>query len=146
MTKFVPILNSLRNMGKLYDKYSMPLCERSGISKSEMDVLAFLSNHPGMDTANDIVQLRMTPKANVSLAVESLIQKGLLSRAPDRTDRRRIHLSVSESAGDIISGIRKMQKGFFETLFAGLTDEEINTFRGCVEKLMANAGNALKGY
>ena len=42
----------------------------------------------------DIVERRMLPKGNVSAGVETLVQKGLLMRRQDQTDRRKIHLSL----------------------------------------------------
>ena len=40
----------------------------------EADIISFLKNNPGKDTAADIVELRMLSKGAVSKTVEALIQ------------------------------------------------------------------------
>lgn len=145
MAEYLPILNGLRNMSRLYDKFSLPLCEEKGIAKAEMDVLAFLSNHKGKDTARDIEKMRMMPKANVSQAVEALIRKQFLIRVPDKSDRRKIHLLITENAESAVGAVHKMQREFFAALFGDFTDEEFSSFKSAVEKITENASNALKG-
>ena len=47
----------------------------------------------------------MLSKGNVSQAVESLIQKGLLKRIPDLHDRRRIHLALLPASHSITADV-----------------------------------------
>ena len=76
---------------KLYDSMLKPVCERYTLALIEATIISFLYNNPpARDTAADIVEYRMLSKGNVSQAVESLIQKGLLQRCQDTRDRRRI--------------------------------------------------------
>ena len=87
------LLANIRRIVKLYDSMLKPVCERYTLALIEATIISFLYNNPGRDTAADIVEYRMLSKGNVSQAVESLIQKGLLQRCQDTRDRRRIHLS-----------------------------------------------------
>ena len=145
MPKYVSPLNGIRNMGRLYDKFSLPVCTEESISKVEMDVLAFLANHSERNTARDITEMRMLPKANVSQAVESLIQKGLLRRMQDRDDRRKIRLFITEKANKTVKAVHEMQNGFYEAIFEGFTPEERTQFTEAINKITANASKALKG-
>lgn len=63
-----------------------------------------------------------SPKANVSQAVESLIQKGLLKRTADQTDRRKIHLSLLPQTADITAAICSMQANLYSQIFCGLSE------------------------
>ena len=92
MEKTTELLMGFRSLLRLYDKMLKKVCREYDLSVIEADVVSFLQNNPGKDTAVDIVELRMLSKGAVSKAVESLIQKSLLERIPDREDRRRIHL------------------------------------------------------
>ena len=65
------------------------LCDHFHLTKIEGTIIVFLYNNPGKDTAGDIVELRMLSKGNVSQAVESLIQKSLLTREQDAEARVR---------------------------------------------------------
>ena len=105
MSKNSEVLVGFRNILKYYDSLRRRVCKQHSLSQTEFDVLAFLGNNPGLDTARDIVELRMLPKSNVSVAVESLIQRGLLCRRQDTADRRRIHLSLTNSAAPLLEDV-----------------------------------------
>lgn len=74
----------LRSLFRLYDKMLKKVCTEHDLTVIEADIISFLQNNPGKDTAADIVELRMLSKGAVSKAVESLIQKSLLEREPVR--------------------------------------------------------------
>lgn len=118
------ILFIVKTIIKLYTVMREQVCLEFALTKFEMDVLAFLANNPKKDTASDIIEFRMLPKSNVSQAVELLIQKGLLTRQTDKQDRRRVHLSLTDSAKPIVDAIQKMQSHFNETLFGGFSPQE----------------------
>ena len=99
-------------MIQLYDSMLKPVCSRYGLVPIEATIISFLFNHPGRDTAADLVELRMLSKSNVSQAVESLIQKSLLQRRQDTADRRRIHLLLTAEAAPITAEIEKVRASF----------------------------------
>ena len=84
----------MRSLFRLYDKMLKKVCTAHDLTLIEADIISFLQNNPGKDTAADIVELRMLSKGAVSKGVESLIQKSLLERIPDNKDRRKIHLRL----------------------------------------------------
>ena len=73
----------LRSLIRLYDKMLKKVCTEHDLTVMEADVISFLQNNPGKDTAVDIVELRGLSKGAVSKAVESRIKKTLLVRLPD---------------------------------------------------------------
>ena len=89
------LLQFAQQFKKFYAYQFAPLLKRSGLSMREVDVLLFLVNTPGYDTARDIAEFRGLSKSQVSQAVDLLAAEGLLQRAPDHTDRRVIHLSIT---------------------------------------------------
>ena len=104
----------------------------------EATIISFLFNHPGRDTAADIVELRMLSKSNVSQAVESLIQKSLLQRRQDTADRRRIHLLLTAEAAPITAEIEKVRASFHKKIFRGFTEEEQRLFTAFNERIAEN--------
>ena len=128
-------LGNMRRMKKLYETLLEPLCQICGIGVTEADILAFLRNHPGRDTARDITELRMLPKANVSQSVEKLIGLGLLCRQPDENDRRLVHLLPTRAAESVLTGIWQAREGFSAVLFADFTPEEQESYRILNEKI-----------
>ena len=49
------VLVGFRNILKYYDSLRRRVCKQHSLSQTEFDVLAFLGNNPGLDTARDIV-------------------------------------------------------------------------------------------
>ena len=51
MYKFGELWNGLRSMLRLYEKMMKNVCRKYGLSMVEVDIIAFLKNHPMKDTA-----------------------------------------------------------------------------------------------
>ena len=96
-----------RRFEEAYTAVMRPLTEELNMARPAVDILLFLANNPGLDTASDIVELRMIPKANVSQAVDTLMRRALLSRQQDMKDRRRIHLTLTDAAQSITAQLRQ---------------------------------------
>ena len=142
MSVHTEILLSVRRVLKFYDSLKKEVCQSHGLTPVEVDILAFLHNHPQRDTASDIVELRLLPKGNVSQGVETLIQKGLLTRRQDRQDRRRIHLTLTDKARAITPALEEMRRRFYSRLLAGLDEPSRRAYWEMSQKI---AQNALEG-
>lgn len=137
-------LMNIRLILKLHESALKEVCEQYQLTLIEANIISFLHNNPGKDTAGDIVELRMLSKGNVSQGVESLIQKNLLSRTPDQTDRRKIHLSLLPGAKPITKTIDTLQTRLGEELFCDFSSREFEQFNDLNQRLMENAKNARK--
>ena len=80
----------------------------------------------------------MLSKGQVSQAVESLVQKGLLARQPDASDRRRIHLRLCEKSIPVTDSIDAIQRQYLAGIFEGFSLEEMECFADFNERIMAN--------
>ena len=136
---------TIRSLFRLYDKMLKEVCTEHDLTVAEADVVSFLQNNPGKDTAADIVELRMLSKGAVSKAVESLIQKGLLERAPDREDRRKIHLRLKPQADPVTESIDQVREEFLDTVLDGFTKEELETYGRFFRGLTENIKRAMEG-
>ena len=65
MEKITELLMGFRSLLRLYDKMLKKVCREYDLSVIEADVVSFLQNNPGKDTAVDIVELRMLSKGAV---------------------------------------------------------------------------------
>ena len=137
-------LMHIRLTMKLQEQMLKNICEKWRLTITEGKVITFLYNNPGKDTAADITELRMLSKGNVSQAVESLIQKGLLTRSADQNDRRKIHLSLLSPAKEITNAIHVMQKNLYGQIFNGLSEEDLKIYGRISQKIMENTTNAIK--
>ena len=88
----------------------------------------------------------MLSKSNVSLAVESLIQKSLLQlRRQDKEDRRRIHLSLTSQAAPITREIESTRERFRKLIYKGFTEEEKQLFILFNDRIAENTKSAEEG-
>lgn len=137
-------LSSIRQITRLHEAMLRDLCERYHLTLSEAAILSFLHNNPGKDTAADIVELRGLKKSNVSPAVESLYQKNLITRRQDRTDRRRIHLTLTRHACPIAEDVEQINRDLRKIIFLGLTPAEVETFCQINQKIRENTRTAME--
>ena len=133
-----------RRIQKLYDRHMDDIRKSFSLSRIEITIISFLHNNPGLDTAGDIAEYRMLSKGNVSQSVESLIQKGYLERFPDSKDRRRIHLSLTAHASEIVRQIDEIKRDFYQALAEGLTESEIKQYQAITDKITENVLNGLE--
>lgn len=138
MYKFGELWNGLRSMLRLYEKMIKNVCRKYGLSMVEVDIIAFLKNHPMKDTAADIVEFRMLSKAAVSKGAELLIQKGLLERNPDQKDRRKVHLILTEDAQPIMYDVQQVQESYAAQLLDGFSEEEYETYIHLKGRILEN--------
>ena len=135
-------LENVRGVLRLYQRAERGVCARHGLSQTQVDIIAFLHNNPERDTAADIVELRMMRKSNVSLAVDSLMRKGMVRREPDGGDRRRIHLKLTDAAEQLTPEIAKSREAMLAQLFQGFTPEEKASYLRLTQRIFENAASA----
>ena len=144
MKRTTELFTGFRSLFRLYDKLLKKVCMEHNLTVIEADIISFLQNNPEKDTAADIVELRMLSKGAVSKGVDSLIQKSLLERIPDREDRRRIHLKLKPEAADLTESIEDVRREFVDTVLEGFTKEELDTHRQFFDRIFENARRAIE--
>lgn len=128
----------------LYSDCMEATCRKYCLTRMEFDVLMFLANNPQFTTAKDIVENRRMTKSHVSLAVNSLAEKGYIKKYQTEHNHKTIHLSICESASDIIREGRKAQKNFASVLFQGFTSDDCEKMNEFFEKITNNIQNYFK--
>ena len=144
MSRSTELWTGLRSLIRLYDKMLKKVCTEHELSLAEADVISFLRNNPGKDTAVDIVELRGLSKGAVSKAVESLIRKSFLERIPDTEDRRRIHLKLKPEAEPVTEMIDEVKEEFLNTVLGGFTSEELEAHSRFFQRVFDNTRHELE--
>ena len=141
MYNFTEFWMGIQRMVRLYEKMMREVCDGYRLSMVEVDIIAFLKNNPQKDTAADIVGLRMLSKAAVSKGADALIQKGMLEREADPTDRRKIHLKLTKEAFPVTREIQKTQEAFLGLLYEGFSEEEYEMYLRMRARMLRNVSN-----
>ncbi len=108
------------------------------LSKIEAETLVFLYYFPEKNRACDITFQRGFSKGHISKAINSLLEKKLITISLDGTDRRYQHIIIKDNAKSFIEGINALRKDYFLSLKEGLTDEEIETLLKIIRKITQN--------
>ncbi len=127
---------------KLYEKQMEPVSRSFELTAMELNILLFLANNPEYDTAGSIVERRHLTKSHVSVSVRALEERGLIRKEHRNGDRRTAHLVLMPSASAVIAAGRDAQAVYMAALTSGLTDEEIQIMKRCMDRM---GGNALRG-
>jgi len=133
MTNAYQVYTGARQLLEGYAAAMQPLCRREGLAPNGVDILLFLANNPGLDTARDICTYRGLKPGIVSFHVEKLVQEGYLLRQPAPGDRRKCRLVCTEKAGPVVQRGRQVQEAFFRRMTAGLDPQDLAAFRRCLE-------------
>ena len=115
----------LRCFSDTYAAWMQPLNQQHQLPPNGLDILLFLANNPGKDTAKDICRYRHLKPGIISLTVEKLVQAGYLQRQSVPEDRRKDCLVCTPAADEIIQQGRQRQMDFAKRFYHGLTEEEI---------------------
>lgn len=81
MTNAYQVYTAARQLLEGYAAAMQPLCRREGLAPNGVDILLFLANNPGLDTARDVCTYRGLKPGIVSFHVEKLVQEGVSAAA-----------------------------------------------------------------
>lgn len=132
------LLENIFMSRELYQTILNPVCSKYGITHTEATVLLFLANNPHFDTARDIVERRRLTKSAVSAATRNLQDRGLIKGKFANGNHRSIHLTLCDSAKEIVEEGNRAQNDFFSVLTEGFTEKEKSEFKRYFERVTEN--------
>ena len=127
----LPAVELTKKFMAAYKAAQKKVCKAWNVPEVSLDILLFLANNPGMDTARDICTYRHLKPAIVSFHVDNLVREGYLERREGPGDRRKCRLVCTEKASDVIARGREAQEAFSRQLTEGLTEEELELCFRC---------------
>ena len=127
-----------RRLSNLYTSLCAPICRKYGINQTCLDILLFCANHPECNTARDIGAVRGIKSGIASVAIEALIENGLIRREDDAHDRRIRRLTPTGKAAAIIEEGQALQRYFTAALRQNVTEEELSSLQGLIDKIETN--------
>ena len=117
---------------RVYNTMMQPLCEELDLPVAAVDILLFLANNEGYDTARDICRCRGMKPGIVSFHVEKLVTEGFLERQSVPGDRRKTRLVCTEKAAPVLERGRARQELFGRNMAEGLGEEDLAHLRKCM--------------
>ena len=120
-----------RKTSAAYAALCKPLCQKLHLPQTAFDILMFLANNPGYQTASDVV--------------DRLVQEGYLVREADPGDRRRTLLRCTEKACPIIEQGRALQEEFGARLLEHTNEAQRKAFFETMDIINENLDAILEG-
>lgn len=138
MKRNTEVLMAIQAVSKQFRRRIRQIGDRYGLTQIEANILSFLTNNPGRDTASDIIELRGFSKAIVSQGIESLVRKELVTRREDPSDRRITHLSLTGKSAPITAALQKERQLFQEQCFCGFSNQEKQSYLELTDRIVSN--------
>lgn len=133
-----------RNAFCIKQKVTESVGKEFSLPPIEVDILCYVYICANKTTASKIERERNIKKNTISNHVESLVEKGFLTRHEHSDDRRVVNLVPTEKAIAIAKKYIKETKALKKKLFAGLKDEDIEKLQQIFGILNENAKQILK--
>lgn len=104
------------------------------ISIWQWRILAVLGEGEGL-TATEVANRTLMDKPAVSRATSSLLERGLISRKSDSSDRRKAALRLTRKGREIYDSILPRALAYEKELISGLTPEDAETLHRLLTRL-----------
>jgi DNA-binding MarR family transcriptional regulator len=98
--------------GRLLDEVTAA----EGISDSDYLVLALIERSPGGGSPTYIADVLRRSTGGMTLTLDRLASMGWLTREPDRADRRRVQLRLTEDGAGVVKRVREALHGWEDDL------------------------------
>jgi len=115
-------------------RYAAAGIEETGLGLSDFGVLEVLL-HKGPLPVNTIGPIVDLTPGSISIAVDRLFAKGLVSRAESAEDRRVRIVALTPSGKDLIASAFRMHSGQMKRVFSELSSEELRGLETAVKKV-----------
>ncbi len=110
-----------------------------GIAPMHIRVIKII-DRKGPCTAVDIASFLGRDKAQVTRLLNTLIEKGLITREPNPDDKRSHYLRTTEEGDSIVEEIRKIDEETLQQMTRNLKPEELAEFRRMSRVMAENLG------
>ena len=115
-------------------KYATAGIEETGLGLSDFGVLEILL-HRGPLPVNTIGPLVDLTPGSISIAVDRLVAKGLVSRVESADDRRVRIVALTSRGKDLIGAAFRKHSGQMKKVFSELSAEELRALEAALKKL-----------
>lgn len=113
-------------------------CQAHGLSIVGFQVLALLEMHGGMPMTRLADELGVA-LPNATGIVGRLVERGIVARADDATDRRRVLVTLTDEGRRLIGEMEASRRERMSRLFSVMTDEQQRRLLQAVKDLRAAA-------
>lgn len=108
------------------------------VSKCMVEILLCLDQSKTPQTVRDVSHDTDYSKGMISRCVEELRQQDYVTVERDKEDRRAVRISLTDKAKSVIADFRAKESKLVETIYAGLSEADIQELDRILEIVQAN--------
>ncbi|HEV2349634.1 MAG TPA: MarR family transcriptional regulator [Terriglobia bacterium] len=124
-------------------RYAAAGIEKTGLGLSDFGVLELLL-HKGPLPVNTIGPIVDLTPGSISVAVDRLFEKGLVSRVESREDRRVRIVALTPRGKDLIVSAFRKHSGQMKRVFSELSPEELRGLEVALKKVGKRAASLME--
>ena len=124
-------------------RYAAAGIEETGLGLSDFGVLEALL-HKGSLPVNTIGPIVDLTPGSISIAVERLVEKGLVSRVESTEDRRVRIVTLTPRGKDLIAAAFRKHSGQMKIVFSELSPEELRGLEAALKKVGTRAATLME--
>jgi DNA-binding MarR family transcriptional regulator len=99
------------------------------------DVMAALWRRREGVTMTDLSRMLLVSNGNATAVVDRLEKDGLARRTPLATDRRTVHVALTDEGLRVFEGLAAEHEAEVNALFAGLSEEDIDAMTAILKQM-----------
>lgn len=115
----------------------------SGQQYTILITIAHNQNQEGFGIIQVAEHLRLSG-AFVTIEVNKLVEAALVRKRPNPIDRRRVLLTITPKARDLLDKLSRIQRPSNDTIFASLSVQDFQTLRTMIPQLVEATDQSLK--
>ena len=132
----VALANDLRPILLRLSRELRKETEDLGVTGRQVTLLWLIRNHPGLSLRELAAEERISAPA-LSGHVDRLEKAGLIERARDDADRRRVGLTLTEEGARLLKRVRARRTSWLADRLKGLEPDELDAVEAALEPLRA---------
>ena len=132
----VALANDLRPILLRLSRELRKETEDLGVTGRQVTLLWLIRNHPGLSLRELAAEERISAPA-LSGHVDRLEKAGLLERARDDADRRRVGLTLTEEGAKLLKRVRARRTSWLADRLKGLEPDELEAVEAAIDPLRA---------
>lgn len=123
---------------RVLDQLRLQVWDSLGIALPQLRILFRVRARPGIDLRTLADELNISPSA-ASQQVDKLVERGLLSRTPAASDRRRLRLELTELGTNATRAISRSAHAYLQAVLDALSDDELDAMHRLLDKVILAA-------
>lgn len=126
--QFIKTIRELLNVAYLFETISSTHVRSLGLTPGQFDVIATLGNQLPM-TCKELANKTLMVKGNLTVILESLLKKELITRSVNPDDRRSALIGLTEGGISLFSQVFPAHTEYLEPLCTQFDNKQIEHLR-----------------